>query len=276
MSRASSLEALELAHRFHADTILDGIDLRVDRGESVALMGANGAGKTTLLRLLAGLLTPTAGRVRVDEQPIDSLGRREVARRVSLVPQTRPPAFGFTALEFALMGLHATSSRFSVDGPAERQRALDALERMQVASLADRPMTQLSGGEAQRVTMARTLVSGAPFWLLDEPTSNLDLRHQIALLDTVRRHADDGGAALVIVHDPNLLSRWFDRVIVLADGVIAADGAPQDVLTPELFENAFGQRMRQVGPPDASAWIADLRAGLLDPQKDGDVEDTAI
>ena len=254
-----TLAARGLTHRFDGGgDVLSGVDLRLEPGESVALLGPNGAGKTTLLRLLSGLIAPRAGAVEVEGRPIGEMTRREVARHMSIVPQTRPPAFGFSALEFVLMGFHASTPRFSLDGPAQRAAAQRALAQMEVAQLAMRPMAQLSGGEAQRVTMARTLASGATFWLLDEPTSNLDLRHQIALLDTVRSHCNGGGGALAIVHDPNLVRRWFDRVVMLVGGQVVADGPPEVTLTPDLFETAFGMRMRWVGSAVEGAWIPDL------------------
>ena len=254
-----TLAARGVRHGFRpGKLVLDELDFRLERGEAVALMGANGAGKTTLLRILARLLEPLAGDVRIDDESIAGLDRRDIARRVSVVPQARTPAFGFTALEFVLMGSHSRSRRFSLDGAAQQQAARAALEQMGVAHLEGRPMTLVSGGEAQRIVMARTLVSGAPYWLLDEPTSNLDLRHRMALLDTVRAHCDSGGAALAIVHDPNLVERWFDRVVVLHDGRVSAHGAPRDVLTPSVFEVAFGLRMTYVEGAGVGAWVPDL------------------
>ncbi len=266
-----TLAARGIAYGFTADVdILTGIDLTLQPGEAVALLGANGAGKTTLLRLLAGLIAPRIGEVSLGGSAVSGLGRREIAQQISMVPQSRPPVFGFTALEFVLMGFHARSGRFSLDGAQQQAAARDALRAMAVGELEGRSMTQLSGGEAQRVMMARTLASDTPYWLLDEPTANLDLRHQVALLDAVRRHCDDGGAALAIVHDPNLVERWFDRVIVLADGGIAAEGAPRDVLSAEVFESAFGLRMKVLRDGAASAWVPDL-----DPDGGSGVEEPA-
>lgn len=266
-----TLAARGLAYGFSADTdIVAGVDLDLGDGEAVALIGPNGAGKTTLLRLLGGLLVPRAGTVTLGGTPIGDLTRREVARRISMVPQAQPPAFGFTALEFVLMGFHASSSRFSLDGPGQQSAARDALKAMAVDAYERRPMTQLSGGEAQRVLMARTIASNTPVWLLDEPTANLDLRHQVALLDAVRRHCDDGGSALAIVHDPNLVERWFDRVVVLSEGSILTEGDPRAVLTPEVFETAFGLRMRYLDGDGHGAWVTDL-----DPVDARRVEDDA-
>jgi len=249
-----ALAALAVSHSF-GDEVLRSVDLAVEPGECVALVGPNGAGKTTLLRCLAGTLTPTTGRVTIDGVPHAELDRREVARRVSVVPQVRPPAFSFTALEFVMMGFHARLGRFALEGESERAAAERALETMTIGHLAGRAMTQISGGEAQRVVMARTLVSGATYWLLDEPTANLDLSHQVSLLDTVRRHCDDGGAALAILHDLGLVERSFDRVVVLSEGAVVADGPPRDVLDANLLHSTFGVPMTRLSDDRGAAWI---------------------
>lgn len=251
-----ALEARHLTHRFGPDVpVLDAVDLSIEPGRSYAVIGPNGAGKSTLVRLLAGLLAPTSGHVLVDDASLQELDRRTAARRISVVPQARPSAFAFTALEFVLMGFHARQSRFSLDGAAQRDAALRALERLQVGALAGRSMTTLSGGEAQRVVMARTIVSDAVYWLLDEPTASLDVAHRVALMRVVREHCDGGGAALAVVHDINLVERWFDEVIVIAGGVIVARGKPADTLHPDLLEAAFGIAMRRIWDGRDAAWI---------------------
>ena len=262
-----TLEACGLGHSYGERPVVRQLDLSLKSGECVALIGPNGAGKTTVLRALAGLLEPASGVVKLNGTPLSSIRREEIARSVSVVPQARPAAFAFTALEYVLMGFHARVARFQLEGDAERASAHAALEVMGVAEFASRPMTQLSGGEAQRVVMARTIASGAAIWLLDEPTSNLDIGHQIALLEAVRRHCDDGGTALAIVHDPNLANRWFDRVVVLADGVLVAEGEPDQCLTEDVFRTAFGVGMRFVGDEKAGAWVP-----MLDPEPPRSVE----
>lgn len=252
------LEATEATHAFEANAVFTDVDLRLEPEIPTALIGPNGAGKTTLLRCLAGLIEPTRGAVVLDGERMSKLSRRDVARRISVVPQAQPAAFAFSALEFVMMGRHARTRRFSLDGPAQRDRAREALAEMGVAEFADRPMTHLSGGEAQRVIMARTIASDAPYWLLDEPTANLDVAHRIAVLQMVRAHCRDGGVALAVVHDLNAVEGWFDRVVVLANGEVAADGPPSEVLTPTLFERAFGIRMRRLSDGGRSAWVPDV------------------
>ena len=249
------LAARALSHSYGETRVLSEVDVRLAPGDCVAMVGPNGAGKTTLLRCLAGTLPPTEGAVTLDGTDIGELDRRGVARRISVVPQARPAVFAFTALEFAMMGFHAQLGRFSLEGVNQRTAALRALEAMGVASLAGRNMNELSGGEAQRVVMARTILSGATYWLLDEPTANLDLSHQVSLLETVRRHCDEGGAALAILHDLGLAERFFDRVVVLHDGTVAADGPPDAVLNAELLERVFEVPMARLSSAEGSAWI---------------------
>jgi iron complex transport system ATP-binding protein len=244
------LEARNLSMSFGEHVLLDAISFGVAPGELVALIGPNGAGKTTLLKLAAGMAEPTAGDVLLGDQPAHRVARRIAARRVAMVPQSRPPVFEFSVFEVVLMGLHAQLSRFGTPGADARARAQAELDRLEVAHLADRALSTLSGGEAQRVLMARAAVSQAPIWLLDEPTANLDPGHQLSLLSRVREHVDSGGSALAAMHDLALVEAHFDRVLALVDGGLVADGPPNSVLTPELLERAFGAR-----PHRGERWV---------------------
>lgn len=250
----TALEARGLTHRYGSDEVLGGVDLTLTPGECVAMIGPNGAGKTTLLRCLAGTLEPSEGAAMLDGVGLHDMRSNDIARRVSVVPQAHPPVFGFTVLEFVLMGFHAQMGRFALESHGQRQRALEALATMGVEPFASRSLTTLSGGEAQRVVMARTLVSGATYWLLDEPTANLDLSHQVSLLDTVRRHCDDGGAALAILHDLNLVERTFDRVVILSEGRVVADDSPRAALNPELLRDVFNVELRPTNVDGRVVW----------------------
>ncbi|MFU8807166.1 MAG: ABC transporter ATP-binding protein [Bradymonadaceae bacterium] len=233
------LIATKIEHGFGPAPLLRGIDLELHPGEAVAIVGPNGVGKTTLIRLIAGLLTIQRGEVLLDDTPLGDLTRRRIARQIAIVPQARHQVFDFSAIELVLMGFHARSARFSLPSSAQEEAAARAMDRLAIADLKHRPASVLSGGELQRVLMARAMVSLAPIWLLDEPTSNLDLKHQLALLDMVREHCDTGGSALAVLHDLPTVHRFFDRVLVLHEGRIAAQGAPDDVLTPEVVSEVF-------------------------------------
>lgn len=236
--------------------ILAGVDVEVEAGERVALIGANGAGKTTLLRVLAGVLTPQAGKVFLKGWPMAEMARREVAKQVAVVPQRVETSFSFDVLELVLMGFHARSGRFSMPSAAQVEEARQALATMGLEDLAARSVAYLSGGEQQRALMARALVSGGSLWLLDEPTASLDMGHQLVLLDEVVEFSRRGGAVLAILHDLTLVHRYFDRVIVLDEGVVLACGVPDEVLTQEVVSRVYGVQMIRGVVGGRVVWVA--------------------
>jgi iron complex transport system ATP-binding protein len=253
----TTITAHNLTHAFGPTEVLRDVSLTVESGESVALVGPNGAGKTTLMRALAGLLEPQAGRVELDGEDLRVVDRRQVARKLSVVPQARPQVFEFSALEVVLMGFHARSGRFSLPSKNQKTRALQAMERLEVAHLAERAASVLSGGELQRVLMARTMVTEAKLWLLDEPTSSLDLRHQVALLDGVAEHCAEGGSALAVLHDLALVDRYFDRVVVLDAGRAVADGPTASTLTESLLSEVFEVPLRGGTVAGRKVWVVE-------------------
>ncbi|GAD53870.1 vitamin B12 ABC transporter, ATPase component BtuD [Halarchaeum acidiphilum MH1-52-1] len=220
--------------------ILDDVSLAVESGELVGLVGPNGAGKTTLLRTLAGYLTPDSGTVRVDGDDIHALGSKAASRRVAVVPQSSAFSFDFPVRDVVAMGRHPHRSRVrpgdDADGAARVERAI---ERCELAEFADRPVTALSGGERRRVLLARALAQDTPVTLLDEPTAGLDVNHQIRTLDLVRGLVDDGRRAVAAIHDLPLAARYCDRLVVLSDGRVHADGPPEKVVTSDTLRDAF-------------------------------------
>lgn len=248
------VEATDISVSFGDTPVLETVSLAVNAGEAVGVVGPNGAGKTTLLKVLTGVLTPDAGHVTVQGDRLETLSRRDVARRMAVVPQTTPQVFDYSVLEFVLMGGFARSREFVPSG-RQLQQATAALEEMAISDLATRPVSRVSGGELQRALLAQAMVADAPLWLLDEPTASLDVRHRSRVLRTVRRHTDGGAGAIAVLHDLELVHRFFDRVIALADRRIRVDGPPDEVLTPEVVSEMYGVSMRRGLVDGQVVWI---------------------
>jgi len=220
--------------------ILDSVSLGVRPGELVALIGPNGAGKSTLMRAGVGLLAPDAGEVRLGDRAVRALTPRDRARAIAYLPQSRALAWPISVRDLVALG------RFAYRGAAGRLSPVDAvavaraLAACELEALADRPATDLSGGERARAHLARAMAAEAPMIVADEPVAGLDPRHAWRCMALLRRHADDGGAVLVSLHDPALALRFADRAAVLAHGVLIADGPPAATLDAKLMAEAFG------------------------------------
>ncbi|GAB2910967.1 ABC transporter ATP-binding protein [Nonomuraea fastidiosa] len=210
-------------------------DLVVDDGEFVALVGPNGCGKSTLLRSIYRALRPTAGLITVDGDDVHRLPARQAARRTAVVAQETPPDLDFTVAEIVAMG----RTPYPADPRADEELCARALDRVGMAGAAGRIFATLSGGEKQRVLLARALAQQTRLLLLDEPTSHLDIRHQLELLHLVR---ELGVATLAVLHDLNQAAAFCDRLYVMSAGRIVAGGPPDQVLTPELISEVYGVR----------------------------------
>ncbi|WP_413767377.1 heme ABC transporter ATP-binding protein [Rhodococcus pyridinivorans] len=217
--------------------ILHGIDFEVRTGEVVALVGPNGAGKSTLLAALSGDHSISGGTVEIDGRPLERWSSIALARRRAVLPQQHTVGFPFTARQVVRMGRAAWTRTPRQDD--DDRIVAEAFATCDVAHLADRPFPALSGGERARVALARVLAQDTETLLLDEPTAALDLGHQEAVMQVVRARADDGHAVVVVLHDLGLAAAYADRVCVLEQGRIVADGAPDDVLTEELLGRVY-------------------------------------
>src|SRR5512146_159693 len=234
------LEIRSLSVAYGTRRVLHDISLQIRPGSVLAVIGPNGAGKTTLIRALTGILLPQSGQILVDGRDLNRLSAPERARRMAVVPQARqlPPAF--TAWETVLLGRTPHLNWLGQTSPRDETIARQAMERTRTIELADRPVGELSGGEQQRLLLARALAQASPILLMDEPTAHLDLQFQFSLLEEVRTLAKkDQLAVLVVLHDLNLVARYADQVALLVEGRLRALGPTAEVLTGEVLSEAY-------------------------------------
>jgi iron complex transport system ATP-binding protein len=243
------LVADRVSFAYDRGAVLDEVSLTVDRGSIVGVLGPNGSGKTTLLRVLAGTADPRGGVVSLDGRSLRTLGRRDVARRLAVVPQDTHPAFAYTVLEMVLMGRYPWLGPFEIEGPDDLAAARDALEATGMAGFASRPFTSLSGGERQRVVISAALAQIDPrghpgadaVLLLDEPTTALDLRYQLEVAALIRRlHEQRRVTVVVSTHDLRLVASVCSHLLLLSAGRVQAFGPTASVLTPDRLANLFG------------------------------------
>jgi iron complex transport system ATP-binding protein len=235
------LKVEDLACGYERSSVLRNLSLEVHPGEVLVLLGPNGVGKTTLLRVLARLIRPTRGVVRIQDQDVWKFSGGEFARQVALMPQAERRDWPLTVQESVRLG-RAPHRGWFLPLTADDERIVNqAIQSAGLADLHDRPITTLSGGEWRRVTLARALAQEARVLLLDEPTAGLDLKYQVEVLELVRSLALQEDLVVVLtMHDLNQASVYADRLAVLAEGGLAAIGAPSQVLTEELVQAVFG------------------------------------
>jgi iron complex transport system ATP-binding protein len=235
------LEVRDISVSYGEREVLNDISFELRSGKIIALLGANGAGKTTLIRAMNGMVEPASGEIMLDDRPLKSLSRREIARSIAVVAQENETRFPMTVQEFVLSGRFVHGGAFGWESDEDVELARRALTDCDLGDFERRLMNNLSGGERQRVVLARALATGARILLLDEPTANLDLAHQAMMFRLVRERCKNHGAsAVVITHDLNLAAAFADEIIMLKVGRITAKGAPAEVLTAENVRDVFG------------------------------------
>ena len=221
--------------------MLADVTARVPRAGVFGILGPNGSGKTTLLKLLAGTLRPTRGCVRLEDQDVAGIPRRQLARRMAVVPQETHPAFDYTALEVVLMGRFPHLGPFELEGPEDVAIAREALAATGTLSLEGRQFATLSGGEKQRVILASALTQSAELLLLDEPTAALDLAYQLEIATILRRLNRERGITLVLsTHDLNLAASVCQEIVLLREGRVLALGKTDEVLRADMIQRLYG------------------------------------
>ncbi|BBE70991.1 ABC transporter ATP-binding protein [Oharaeibacter diazotrophicus] len=219
--------------------VLDGVDLVVEPGRLLVVAGPNGAGKSTLARVLAGLVRPDAGRVRLGDRPLTALKPGALARTVAYLPQGHEVHWPMPVADVVAIGRHPHGDR------DERGVVPALLVALELDALADRPVTRLSGGERARVALARALAVEAPILIADEPTAALDPRQQLAIMEHLAGVAAAGAAVVVVMHDLSLAARFADRAAILSRGRVAAAGPAAEVLVPAVLEPVYGVRFAE-------------------------------
>jgi len=237
---APMLAAHGLGFGYGAKAVGRDVDLAVRPGEVLCLLGPNGSGKTTLFKTMLGLLPAQAGEVRLEGVPMVQMSRGEIARRVAYVPQAHAAHFPFRVLDMVVMGRTAHLGLFAAPGEEDRRKALAALAALGIADLAENEYTRISGGQRQLALVARALAQDAPAIVMDEPTASLDFGNQVVVLAEVKRLARRGLAVVLSTHDPDHAFSVGDRVALLDDGRLIAQGLPAEVLTPERLRAVYG------------------------------------
>ncbi len=235
------IEVNSISFRYHEDWVLQNISFRVEKGEFVGVIGPNGSGKTTLLKILYRLLAPQKGEILFELVPLKKMDQMDIAKRVAVVAQETHLLFPFTVLETVLMGRSPYLRNLVFESEKDLEIAKKAMEWTKILPFSERPLDELSGGERKRVFIARALAQEPEVILLDEPTANLDIHHQIDFLDLIVALNRERGLTIVMAsHDMNMASEFCDRLILLQGGRIYQMGTPEEVITRENIENVYG------------------------------------
>jgi iron complex transport system ATP-binding protein len=244
MSETPLLSLQSLRAAYDAREVLHGLDLAVGAGEMVGLLGPNGSGKSTLLRVIAGLRGPSGGTVTLQGRNLAHTSGRERARRVALVPQSVSLPFAFPVFDVVAMGRHPHMALLGAPSKHDFAAIHTALEQTDCLELQERLVTELSGGELQRVIVARALAQEPELLLLDEPTAHLDLNHQLDIARLLQQlNRQRGLTVLWVSHDVNLAAEFCGRLVMLQAGALVADGPPGAVVTSEMVERVYGVRV---------------------------------
>ncbi len=231
-----------LSYGANGKTIVDDVTFEIRRNEFLGIVGPNGAGKSTLLRLLARIIDPDAGRIMLDGEDISGYEAKELYRKISFLPQTSYFDFPLSALEVVLTGRYPYLGIFESESEEDMKRAEDCLSLVDLEGFSRRKVTTLSGGEQQRVSVARVLAQETDFTFLDEPSSHLDIHHKFVLMELLRTLARQGKGIVAVLHDLDLASRFCERILVLENGRVAALGEPSRVLSEKLLSSVFKVR----------------------------------
>ncbi len=233
-----SVNNLEFAYPNHS--VLKGIDLHLNQGDVVSLLGPNGCGKSTLIRLMLGLMHAKGGDIRLKGKPIRDYSHKEIASHIAYIPQYHSVPFNYSVLEMVMMGRVSKLGLFAVPSANDKEIAYEALRRIGIETIANRPFGQLSGGQKQMVLLARALTQEVDTFIMDEPVSGLDYGNQIRLLELIAQLSAQGYTFLKTTHYPDHALMVSSRVVVMNGGKIIADGLPEEVITAGMIREVYG------------------------------------
>ncbi len=258
---SEAFAAKDVSVHIASNAIVDRVSFNGGRGEVLGIIGPNGAGKTTMLKVLAGLLKPTAGIVKIGDTRIDAMPVSTRSKRIAYVPQSTG-VHPFTALEMVLMGRYPHLRRFQIEAEDDAEIAISAMKRMHVEQFLDRRVDTLSGGERQRVLLARALAQRGDVLFVDEPISSLDIKHQLMSLQVLKDEAMKREVAVcAVLHDLNLAARYCDRLVLMSNGRVVADGEPREVITEQSVHSVFGVHACVEFDPEAGC----VRVEVIEP-----------
>ncbi len=252
------IKVKDVAFSYASVPVLTGINLEVEKTEVLGVLGPNGAGKSTLLKCIDGILTPQKGSILVDGHDIRRMSRIELAKKIGYIPQSLSHAFSATVFDAVLMGRRPHLGWRTSE--TDTEKVLDTLHMLHIEDLAMRDINELSGGQMQKVFIARALAQEPDVLLLDEPTSNLDIRHQLEVMHTIKSIVRKKGiSAILAIHDLNLATRYADKIILMNGGGILSVGDPASVITPDNIRRVFGVEA-EVHHKDGKIYVVPLRA----------------
>lgn len=244
------LDVDNVSFSYNSLDVLDGVRFTVSRGDFIGIIGPNGSGKSTLLKCISNVLKTDGGTIRFHEKPVDEYSRTELAREMAVVSQNTEVTFGFTCEEIVLMGRSPYIPRFSSEQERDYKLVHEAMKATNTLHLAKRIIANISGGERQRVIIAQALAQQPKLLLLDEPTSHLDIKHQVELLDLlVKLNKEEGLTVIVVMHDLNLAALYCDYLIMLSEGKIYSIGTCEQVITADNVESVYGTSVSIVKHP---------------------------